>query len=183
LHAAYLVFLLLVHARCIFLRLNNLLSFQIYDGTTCFIESFERFFALNEQAIKGALQSMETGPLFLVFNCDKTYELYLSRYQSKPVYSYAMYSHEEIRSHAVNTVGYSVENIVAAWEFMNSYGKTGPTKGFGRVLAQNGVRLIGLKDLTLVSPRDELNQKKKRDARDDEEEAKRRLKKQSIPKK
>jgi hypothetical protein len=91
---------------------------------------------------------MSRGPLLVVFNCDETYFQCLGQFHAKPIISYKQYKHDGMLTHAANAMGY--ETIVPFWEFMNSYGKMGPTKGFGRVLAQNAVGLFGLTRIDVV---------------------------------
>ncbi|KAM0898284.1 hypothetical protein ACQ4PT_022020 [Festuca glaucescens] len=135
---------------------------QIWDGPVYVVDSYEQFYSLHKEAIQRAVQSMSRGPILLAFNCDKTYFQYLGKYQSKPIFSYEKYMHEKMLTHAANSVGYGVENIVPCWEFMNSYGRSGPKKGFGRVVAQNAVRLIGLIKIDVVYPWDARNPKKRK---------------------
>jgi hypothetical protein len=83
------------------------------------------------------------GPLLVVFYCDGNFREYVMTFKEEPVLSYERYEEGKMVQHAVNALGYGVENIVPWWRYMNSYGYIF-SKGIGRVLPQNCTYVYGM---------------------------------------
>lgn len=116
---------------------------------------FTRF----EQDYRRAVQRMEKGPLLIVFKVGANYEAYVRSYGQMPILSYEAKDEGKCRGHGACAIAYGIESVAPFWEFMNSCGRVGPTKGFGRVVPENVYQVIAPTGMNAGSP---LNPKKRK---------------------
>uniref|UniRef100_A0A0E0PQS1 Peptidase C1A papain C-terminal domain-containing protein n=1 Tax=Oryza rufipogon TaxID=4529 RepID=A0A0E0PQS1_ORYRU len=113
------------------------------NGSTFKILSIRAFLKLNADAFADAIESWGTnGPLLAEIDVDETFMQYIIKFEQAGILSYEAYNEINMRVHAACVLALGVENVVPFWEFINSYGKLGKTKGYGRVVPHNVRRLF-----------------------------------------